>query len=250
MKVWIQHPVEPAELVLAWQAPDEFRDEDRRRWEVGIIKRQGPATHFRYFDEPEFGTRNFGRPLEQLRRYGFEGYPAFKFVPGRVYATEVLETFERRLPPRNRADFDQYLEYFSVAPSSKPSLLQLLAITEARLPGDGFSLIDPLDVNMEDGEVVFEIAGYRHESPEVVPELGEQLVLRSEPENEWDPRAVAVYLSGTKIGFVNKIQAPVVGDWLKSRQTTCVLLRYNGRQGAPRAYALLRVAANGTRIAA
>ncbi len=241
MRAWIEHPVEPHELILAWQAPDEFRDEDRRRWEVGAVYREGASVRFRYFAEPEFGDRNFGRTLEKLRSYGFAGYPAFKFEPGRIYASDILETFERRLPPRSRADFKQYLDYFSIPENVEVSLLQLLAISEARLPGDGFSLIDPLDSSMPVGEVAFEIAGYRHESPHILPSLGEPLELRPEPSNAWDSRAVAVYLGDVRIGFVNKIQAPVVGTWLSTRDVECVLLRFNGRQGAPRAYALLRV---------
>ncbi len=241
MRAWIEHPTEPHELILAWQAPDEFRDEDRRRWEIGVIYREGASVRFRYFEEPEFGARNFGRTLEKLRSYGFAGYPAFKFEPGRTYASEVLETFERRLPPRSRADFKQYLDYFSIPEHIDVSLMQLLAISEARLPGDGFSLIDPLDSSMPTGEAAFEIAGYRHESPYTLPSLGELLELKAEPDNKWDPQAVAVYLGPVRIGFVNKIQAPVVGTWLSTREIECVLLRFNGRQGAPRAYALLRI---------
>lgn len=241
MRVWIERPIEPRQLILAWQAPDEFRDEDRRRWEVGTVYREGPAIRFRYFDEPEFGARNFGRTLEKLYSYGFAGYPAFKFAPGRIYASEVLETFERRIPPRSRTDFKQYLNYFSIPESVDVSLMQLLAISEARLPGDGFSLVDPLDSSMSAGEVSIEIAGYRHESPHTLPSLGAQLELRAEPENEWDPLAVAIYLGAVRIGFVNKIQAPVVGAWLSTRAIECVLLRFNGRQGAPRAYALLKI---------
>ena len=250
MKTWIERPTEPRELILAWQAPDEFRDEDRRRWEIGAIYKEGASVRFRYFEEPEFGAKNFGRSLEKLRSYGFEGYPAFKFEPGRVYAGEVLDTFERRLPPRSRADFRRYLDYFSIPDGVDVSLMQLLAISEARLPGDGFSLVDPLDERMLSGEVAFEIAGFRHESPHVLPDLGAQLTLRAEPDNKWDAQAVAVYLDSSRIGFVNKIQAPVVGIWLNTREIECVLLRFNGRQGAPRAYALIKVSPKNGRLAA
>lgn len=250
MKVWIEHPGQPSRLILAWQAPDEFRDEDRRRWEVGSIGLEGGKPLFRYFDEQEFERNNFGRNIEKLRSYGFEGYPAFKFQPGRAFTSDVIATFERRLPPRTRADFAQYLAYFSIPAELELSSLQLLGITEARLPGDGFSLIDPLDAEMAAGEVAVEIAGYRHEAPQTAPSVGDPLKLRPEPTNTWDPHAVAIYMGETRIGFVNKIQAPVVGSWLRTRDLQCVLLRYNGRQGAPRAYALLKVNAGQHRLAA
>ena len=250
MKIWIEHPTQPVMLILAWQAPDEFRDEDRRRWEVGAIYQSDDQVMFRYFGEPEFGHRNFGRTLQKLRDYGFEGYPAFKFEPDRTFDKDVIETFNRRLPPKSRADFGRYLDYFSIPPEADLSAFQLLGITEARLPGDGFSLIDPLDPEMETGEVAFEIAGYRHESPDLAPAVGQHLTLEAEPTNTWDENAVAVYIGTSRIGFVNKIQAPVVCNWLDSREIECRLLRYNGRQGAPRAYALLRIAARNGRLAA
>jgi len=215
VKVWIEHPAEPSTLILAWQAPDEFRDEDRRRWEVGALNRDAGGISFRYFEEPEFGARNFGRSLEKLRDYGFDGYPAFRFEPGRIFERDVIDTFERRLPPRSRSDFAQYLDYFSIPSTVELSPFQLLGITEARLPGDGFSLIDPLDPKMTNGDVAFEIAGYRHESPHLAPAVGQILTLSPESTNQWDPNAVAVYIAGEK---------------------------NNGRQGAPRAYGLLRIA--------
>lgn len=248
MKIWIERPIEPRVLVLAWQAPDGVND--RRRWQIGELSWAGESLQFRYLSESELQDRNFGRSLESLRAAGCVGYPAFKFEPGRTFMEDVSETFERRMPPKSRADFGQYLQYFGVGPHTSVSTTELLGITEGRLPSDGFSLIDPLDIDMVMGQVTFEIAGYRHEAPEVIPEQGAQLTLTPEPENEWDSLAVAVYIGSTKIGFVNSIQAPVVGAWITTRALDCRLLRFNGRSGSPRAYALLNVAPRGEQLAA
>lgn len=248
MKVWFKNPAEPAQLVLAWQAPDGV--EDRRRWQVGQVERGAGGIQFRYFEGREFETANAGRSIDAMKRQGFVSFPAFEYHPGKIFTDKVMETFGRRLPPPSRADFARYLEYFSIQPSQAPSGLTLFALTEARLPSDGFSLVDPLDPNLISGEVPFEIAGFRHEAKSVVPEVGQSLRLTPEPTNEHDENAIQVFLGGDRIGYVNRIQAPVIGQWLNTRDLECVVLRFNGRPGAPRAYALLRLASRLSNLAA
>lgn len=248
MKVWFHNPTEPIQLVLAWQAPDGA--EDRRRWQVGQVERGADGVQFRYFQGSEFEAANAGRSVEAMRRQGFVSFPAFEYSPGKIFTDKVMETFGRRLPPQSRSDFARYLEYFSICPNEAPSGLTLFALTEARLPSDGFSLVDPLDPDLTAGEVPFEIAGFRHEAKAVVPEVGQPLRLVPEPTNEHDGNAIQVFLGGQRIGYVNRIQAPVIGQWLGTRDLECVVLRFNGRPGAPRAYALLRVAPRVSTLAA
>lgn len=239
VKVWFENPAEPARLVLAWQAPDGVQD--RRRWQVGQLERKALDVQFRYFEGIEFEAANSGRSVDDLRKQGFVSFPAFDYAPGRVFSDRVMETFSRRIPPRSRADFSRYLEYFSIDANQAVSELALFAITEARLPGDGFSLVDPLDPALESGEVSFEIAGFRHEASGIVPEVGQSLRLCPEPNNVHDENAVQVFLGEQRIGYVNRIQAPVVGRWLDERDLDCVVLRFNGRPGSPRAYGLIRL---------
>lgn len=248
MKVWFENPAEPAQLVLAWQAPDGV--DDRRRWQVGQVERGTEGVQFRYFQGREFEVANAGRSVEDLRRQGFVSFPAFEYSPGRIFTDKVMETFGRRLPPQSRSDFARYLEYFSIRPSEAPSGLTLFALTEARLPSDGFSLVDPLDADLASGEVPFEIAGFRHEAASVIPEVGQPLHLVPEPANKHDENAIQVFLGSERIGYVNRIQAPVVGRWLDTRNLECVVLRFNGRPGAPRAYALLRLSPRLSTLAA
>jgi hypothetical protein len=239
VKVWFENPAEPTRLVLAWQAPDGV--EDRRRWQVGELERHDAGVQFRYFKGSEFEAANAGRSVDDMRHQGFVSFPAFEYVPGKTFNERVMETFARRLPPSSRSDFAQYLEYFSVRSSEVPSGFTLFAITEARLPGDGFSLVDPLDPDLASGEVPFEIAGFRYEAKLIVPEVGQPLHLVPEPTNVHDDHAVQVFLGDQRIGYVNRIQAPVVTQWLTTRDLECVVLRFNGRPGAPRVYALLRL---------
>lgn len=246
---WLDKPIDPTRLILAWQAPDGQKD--RRRWAVGELFELSDDTHaFRYFDHDELAKQNSGRDEDQLRVAGFAGYPAFQFALGKTFQRDVLSAFLRRLPPSSRADFAQYEAYFSIRPGSMLPPMTLLGLTEARLPSDGFSLVDPLDPDTAVGESAFEIAGYRYEAGSVTPKVGDHLELRPDPLNEHDPDAVAVYWQSSRIGFVNRLQAPTIGYWLASRTIECSLLRLNGKAGAPRAYARIEVHPNQAGVAA
>lgn len=245
---WLEKPIDPTHLLLAWQAPDGQKD--RRRWTVGMLWFDRGLLTFRYFDRAELEALNFGRTEEELRRVGFAGYPAFQYEPGRVYDKDVLSAFLRRLPPATRADFAQYETYFSIRPGSMLPPLTLLGITEARLPSDGFSLVDPLSPDVSEGDAIFEIAGYRYQDVGQAPAIGDRIELSPDPTNEHDPNAIEVLWQGSRIGFVNRLQAVTIGQWLRSREVECSVLRLNGRAGAPRAYAKITVRPKQSEIAA
>lgn len=247
MQVWIDHPVVPSELLLVWQAPDA--EKDRLRWAVGILKTGSPAT-FRYFSEEELPSYNIGRSRAQLNAAGFSGYPAFRYDPGKQFDVDVLKTFMRRIPPASRNDFGRYQEYFSIRPQTGMPDMLLLALTEARLPGDGFSLVDPLNPTSTSGEAVVEIAGYRYEAggSDLLP--GDVLVLKPDPTNRHDCDAVAIFRGDIRVGFVNRLQALTVCRWLETHEMRCEVLRKNGRADAPRAYAKISFALKGSEMAA
>ena len=145
MECWIEHPQEPKELLLVWQAPVDVPD--RLRWAVGRLHCHADSSSFAYLDGKEFQALNLGRLEGQLRACGFTGYPAFdrKRRPEAGVWNDALQTFLRRVPPRRRPDFGAYLEHHLVRADTPLSPMALLAVTEARLPSDGFSMIDPLD---------------------------------------------------------------------------------------------------------
>ena len=240
MEHWIGHIGEPDRLILAWQAPVEQKD--RVRWAVGELSKSASGAQFRYFDGAEFVDLNGGRPSADLRSAGYFGYPAFDAAHTGVFSNGVLDAFMRRIPPRTRSDFPRYLTHFRVAPTASLSNFALLGLTEARLPGDGFSLIDPLDPEEERRDLVFEIAGHRHnvECRDRLVE-GRELKLVPDPSNAHDPNAIRLEADGELVGHVNRLQASVVGQWLRTREVHAWLLRLNGTPEKPRAFAFLRV---------
>ena len=246
MELWIDSACEPSRLLLCWEAP--ATQKDRNKWVVGEIKRSSGSVVFRYLTDEEFLTLNFGRTREQLRQAGYLGYPAFKEELSEIYGEAVLEAFMRRLPPRRRADFPSYLAQFRLRPTSAGSELALLGSTEARLPSDGFSLINPLDPKSGACDVLVEIAGYRHYGTDL--HIGDALVLVADPANPYDPNAVRFEVAGVLVGHVNRVQAPAVLDWLANGQIQANVARLNGTKDRPKAFVILRYRPASNRAAA
>ncbi|GES47134.1 hypothetical protein RsS62_63860 [Rhizobium dioscoreae] len=241
----IEHIVEPRRLLLTWQTLDDSKT--RTRFAVGEL-RAGSRPSFTYFSEDEFLRLN-GKSLAEVRSIGYAQYPAFK--PTKPHHTDgVLEAFLRRLPPRNRADFDKYISHFRISGSADLSDFALLGITEAKLPADGFALVDPLDDTEAAREMMIEVAGHRHYPCELTGAIGEAVELTPEPENEWDPSAVMVFAQGKKVGYINKFQCAAFKKWIQESRVGAVIERVNGTATHPRLYIFARVSSRLTSLAA
>jgi hypothetical protein len=104
----------------------------------------------------------------------------------------VLAAFLRRLPPRVRPDFAAYKAQFRLQPDLQLSDFALLAYTGAKLPSDGFTIVDTLEGMSPPCEIVLEVAGYRHYADKLskTPTVGEKVELVAEPENKVDKQAI------------------------------------------------------------
>ena len=223
MPNWIQHICEPNRLILAWQAPDAVGE--RRRFAVGAIVRSGADCVLKYFANKE---------VDEAKALGYAGYPAFK-LDEREYKG-ALATFLRRLPPRGRPDFAAYAEHFRLQADVKLSDFALLAYTEAKLPSDGFSIVNPLDDVQQPCEFVLEVAGYRHYAKNVEIKIGEVVEFVAEPTNKWDANAIAIKAHNEIIGYVNRLQTSAFHRWLRENSLVAAIERINGREDRPRSY--------------
>jgi hypothetical protein len=232
---WIERVSEPSRLFLAWQAPDHLGD--RFRWAVGVLTpTPGGDCSLRYLQPgADFDRHNQGHSYGRLLELGYDGYPAFS--PKREHhASGVLSALMRRLPPRSRRDFAEYKHQFRLSPHLYLSNFALLGRTEAKLPNDGFSVVDPLDGAADHCDLMLEVAGYRYYAEKVCLTVGDPVELRPEPENEHDPGAVLIRAVGYTIGYMNRLQAGAFRQWLGGRNVTAVVERLNGRPGKPRAF--------------
>jgi hypothetical protein len=241
MENWIQEVPQPRHLYLAWQAPDHLNE--RFRWAVGLIEQTSAGADFRYFPPgAEFEAHNQGKTFDRLWSLGFRGYPALGNKPG-ASSTAVLPALLRRLPPRGRADFDAYKRQFRLLPEVSVSQFALLGLTEAKLPSDGFSVVDPLDPEADRVDLMLEIAGYRYYADAARDRacVGTAVDLVPEPTNEHDANAVMIKVEGQRIGYINRLQASTFHRWLAEREVHAVLERLNGQPERPRAFVFVRV---------
>jgi hypothetical protein len=236
---WIERICEPRRLFLAWQAPDHLGE--RFRWAVGVLEASGDQIALRYLQAGvDFESRNQAKTYDRLLGLGYQGYPAFSLAK-ELHTEGVLSAFMRRLPPRARSDFEEYKAQFRLPVDLPVSDLGLLGVTEAKLPSDGFSLVDPLDGNVGACDLMLEVAGYRHYPQQSGLSEGDPIRFQPEPENKFDPNAVMIQANGQCIGYINRLQAPAFQRWLAERDVSGVVERLNGRPEKPRAFIFVRV---------
>lgn len=228
----IKHVIDPERLLLVWQAPE---GKSRNRYVVGELRQCHGEVVFRYFPNTE--------EFKNANAEGFVCYPAFRKT-GQEYNQGVLDTFLRRLPPRKRGDFAKYLEQWRLASHVEISDFALLGHTGAKLPNDGFTLINPFDNVEPPYEFYIEVAGFRYYQDSVSIQdigVGMDAVFISEPDNEYDGNAVRIEVAGKKIGYVNKVQSKSFMRWLQHYRITACVERINGTNDRPLIYIFGRV---------
>ena len=223
--------VEPKGLVVSWQAADG----DRSRFVVAEITRKTGEKGFlfRYLvNSPEY---------KNATKAGFRGYPAFS-TDVAVHEQGVIEAFMARLPNRSRADFGAFLEQHRLPASPHISDIALLGYTGARLPGDSFELVPVIDPATERVEFVLEACGFRYQGIDVSSvEVGQPVDFVADATNRHDRNAVAMFIGERRIGYINRVLAPTVLTWLRSRRVTGSVDRINGRPDRPMVYVFLEV---------
>lgn len=217
---------------MAWQsdAPD-----DRLRRIVGNVYREDEGIFLEYAvdsDDYRAAVKN-----------GFKGIPSFPCDRASSYEENVLEYLEKRLPPRNRRDFNVFLQSYGLEPGAKLSNFALVGYTEGRLPADRFSFIHPFEV---DGpcEFVMEIAGTRHHcSASFLRESIDSQITFKEEINDQEPTGTAfqIEMNGESIGYVNRVYLSRFRKWSSVGGLKGTLVRVNGTDERPRAFVFVEV---------
>lgn len=228
---FIEHVHEPRRLLLVWQGPE---GSSRTRHTIAeLVRVADDRVRFHYLcDSDDFKT---------AQAEGFVNFPAFRKLD-QDYDLGIVETFMRRLPPSSRGDYAQYLEQFRLRPETVVSDFGLLGYTGAKLPSDGFSLINPLDDVVGSCDVLVEVAGFRHTSELPVDALreGDLADFAPEPGNIHDTNALAIRAHGRKIGYVPRQQAVAICNWQRAAALQAHIERVNGRPERPLIYLFVR----------
>lgn len=224
----INHIVEPLRLWLTWQPAG-----GGSRYVVGYIDRiEGDQYTFTY----NFETADFNAAIER----GFKGHPAFQFK-SQVHTNNVLEPFLRRLPPRKRKDFAEYLAQHLLPADFPGSDFALLGYTGAKSPADGFSLINDASVFERSCELLLEVAGTRYQEglDLSLVQVGDPVEFVAETDNPHDNDAVAVMHTAGRLGYVNKVHCKAVKASAKAKKLNAFVAKKNGTQARPLVYLLV-----------
>ena len=233
MPHFIEHIVEPDELLVSWQ---QERGDRMRRF-VGKLIRRGDDASFEYFR----GTPDYDQACE----LGFEGVPGIPIAEGEHVG--VLPMFMRRLPPRTRTDFQRYVQSFGIEHGDQISDFGLLGYSGAKLPGDNFTFIHPFTGADPPVEFLLLIAGYRyHQDPVSYARLrvGAPVTFEPEPDNEMDPGAILLRYEGDSLGYVCRGLTAQFNDWMaRGYVLTAEIERLNGTPERPLVYLYVTIRA-------
>jgi len=209
----IRHVNEPKRLLLVWQSPFDANDGRTRRIVAELVKENNTVA-FRYLHN--------GEDFKKAENVGFRPYPAFTNIK-KEYSNDITAVFCLRLPPKKRRDYHIFLRSIRLPEDAITKAMlsdfALLGYSEARLPGDGFSIINPYDEHPSPCEFLSEIAGFRHiVTPEDYDDfpIGTELSFEPDPANPHDPNAIKIKAGNTHIGYVNRAQTPAFKHWLEN----------------------------------
>lgn len=206
-------------LYLIWKDP-----KTRRNFTIGKLCRNENYT-FEY--DGDFG---------KAENYGWTKFDMFP--EEKVYESEVLfPVFASRLPDRKRRDINKILEKYGLTEFDE---FELLRKSEARLPIDTYSFIDPIFPDDTTIERDFFIMGIRHNSPckgedcKLMPDLkiGDELVFEKEPNNEHDPNAIRILTKNeTHLGYVPRYYNIAILNRLNEGMSySCKIIEVNPEQ--------------------
>lgn len=222
----IQNPTPSRRALLVWQRPLDASGR-RDRCAVAELVQGSEGVNFRYLDQAQ---------IDLAREAGFHEYPGLPVGSPDLdrIASDVLM---RRLPPRDRADFPDLLARFGLPSDQEYSDLTLLAYTGARLTSDSFSICETFDGFEGRFSYVFDVAGNRRYVDYNALEQSEAIFFEREPTNEHDPNAIRLAREdGSTVGYVNRLQAETVGQWIDNGSIVGSVFRVNGRVQYPRLF--------------
>ena len=227
----IEHIIEPTKLLLAWRSSDEQCGTRYIVGELHCIDREVTLTYLT-------GTKDFTNSQAK----GFSGYPAFQDIS--IVHHNVENAFMRRLPPRSRGDFPQYLEGLRLKSDAQLSNFALLGYSGAKLPTDGFSIVHPFEKVDSSCELLVEATGYR----EILSDLGaainigDSALFTKEYNNTVQEEAICITVNEKSIGYVTRALIPAFQQWLSDgRIEGAWVEKTNGAPGKPTIYLFVKI---------
>lgn len=217
-------------LCLAWQDPKS------RAWRaIGCLTFDGRHYKFEY-------TRGAKEAQEQGM---FQPLSSFPQLDKPYESPELFPLFSNRVLPRSRPEYEDYLEWINL-PKDQDDPIALLAHSGGRRATDSLEVFScPEPDEHENYHIHFFARGLRHlpdEAAKRVKQLkpGELMTLEREPDNMYDPNALALYTQDhVRIGYCPAYLLPDVNYLLNECKDLSVKVERVNLPPAPLQYRLL-----------
>lgn len=185
-------------IYLSWR-----KGRSSRRYIVGEIS--GIAEGLARFNYTKSG-------VEEAKKDGFVGYTEFSDLD-KTYDRDVISVFAQRLTPPTRLSLSSTNRFWLVPPDKAQSDWFILAYTQGLLSTDNFEFL--ADFEPFSGLIfVTDLAGLSHiHVPVDLLKIGDTLTWEFDSSNEYDSKAVAIYYSGEKVGYIKKIHCNLFHSW-------------------------------------
>ncbi len=181
--------------------------------------------------------------ISRAQSLEFEQYPGFN-IEKKVHKN-VLTSFMKRLPPRNRGDFGRFLDALRLKSDVKISDFALLGYSGAKLPDDDFTVIHPFENAMPPFELILPVQGYQHykeQLPLKALTTEMQATFETEPDNRIDPNAIKITINGILAGYVCRGLTDSFHKWMQLGLTISAYVeRINGTEDKPKIYLYVSV---------
>lgn len=139
------------------------------------------------------------KEVEKAKEFGFTGYPG---IPFNAIPENAVELFFMRLINFERKDLKPLLDFWEVEESNVADKMYLLAMTQGKMATDTYEFLASFKP-IKGLVFVTEIAGLSHSKYDLSKiKNGDILSYKKEPENSYDPKAIAVYKDNEKIGYI------------------------------------------------
>jgi hypothetical protein len=153
----------------------------------------------------------------------------------------------KRLPPRSRGDFSKYLDSLRIRKESKISDFALLGYSGAKLPDDDFTIIHTFENAIPSFEFLLHVQGYRYYT-ERLPfnsiKLEQKATFQTEPENEFDTKAIKIIIGGIHAGYVCHGLTESFYKWFKmDYKIEASIEKKNGTEEQPEIYLYVSITA-------
>ncbi|MEF9945327.1 MAG: HIRAN domain-containing protein [Lachnospiraceae bacterium] len=191
-------------LYLIWKS-----EKSRQQYIIGQLTKNGQY-EFQYCEE-----------IEDAIADGFTPLLCFPELDKLYTSEKLFAIFTSRLPDRKRKNIHEILKKYGLTEFDEYMLLKR---SGARLPIDTLEFIDPLFNTDETVTRIFFMAGVRHYlncdgvncAKSVIITRGDEVFLRSQPENKFDSNAVEMLdVSERVLGYIPRYYSRSVTELLK-----------------------------------